>query len=403
MPIGAVYEVCRELDLRLLWLRRVWQFFAEKFDQRDTDLAETLKAADEIVWSCYHQVFAQARLRAPEVISGTAPLPFIEPRYSPSTFPADLVPADLQSEVDKPFLTAHLNRLPVPVVRLQPACVSEPWWLIYAGHEVGHSVQFDLLPARGLVDGYRLLVQNAVRQSAGDSGDVTRWGNWSREIFADVFWVLTMGPWAIWAMVELELQRDQAMIERRERYPSGAIRLKLVAAVAAKLGLEAGPALRDLDLGQISARSAAGRRDADFVEPVVNASLGPLPGLSDTADRPPVTLAQLCNFRAADFHPGATGRVDRLRRSLATSQPPAVMPSVDGPRLGAAAALAAWADQSETAGQVDRGDLGTRSLTLITASGPPGTREAVPVADAAQAVDDLVKSLLNAPISELEG
>src|SRR5262249_13799819 len=50
---GAIYEACRTFDLRLLWVRRVWQFFREKFDQRDSELADTLRAADEIVWSCY--------------------------------------------------------------------------------------------------------------------------------------------------------------------------------------------------------------------------------------------------------------------------------------------------------------------------------------------------------------
>src|SRR5947207_10256544 len=31
----AFYEACRLIDLRVLWLRRVWYFFKDKFDQRD--------------------------------------------------------------------------------------------------------------------------------------------------------------------------------------------------------------------------------------------------------------------------------------------------------------------------------------------------------------------------------
>ena len=168
---GAIYEACRTCDLRLLWLRRVWDFFREKFDQRDGDLADTLRAADEIVWSCYRQVFDRAKQIAPQLTAGPAPLPFIEPRYSPSTFPADLVPAGLQSEIDKPFLREHLNRLPVPVVRLQPACVSGPWWLVYAAHEVGHNVHYDLLPEQAMVGQYQELVGNAVRTDGGDAAD----------------------------------------------------------------------------------------------------------------------------------------------------------------------------------------------------------------------------------------
>ncbi|HET9897051.1 MAG TPA: hypothetical protein VFQ44_19120 [Streptosporangiaceae bacterium] len=220
-PLGDVYEACRTFDLRLLWLRRVRDFFTEKFDQRDGELADVIHAADELVWSCYHLVLERARELA-GIRAGTLPLPFIEPRYSPTTFPADLVPAGLRSEIDEPFLTEHLNRLPVPIVRLQPACVSGPWWLLYAAHEVGHSVQFDLAGKRALVDGYQQLVTQAVSDAGGEAGDAARWGTWSKEIFADIFSVLMMGPWAIWAMVELELQSEAAMGEHRELRPQGA-------------------------------------------------------------------------------------------------------------------------------------------------------------------------------------
>jgi hypothetical protein len=398
MSEGAVYEACRTFDLRLLWLRRVWQFFREKFDQRDGDLADTLRAADEIVWSCYQQVFERARQIAPEIKAGAAPLPFIEPRYSPSTFPADLVPAGLQSEIDKPFLREHLNRLPVPVVRLQPGCVSGPWWLVYAAHEVGHNVQYDLLPGHALVELYRELVEATVRSSGGAAADASRWGEWSREIFADIFSVLTMGPWAIWAMVELELQRETAMAERREQYPSGAVRLELLAATAAAVNLSAEPALRGIRPREIAARSAAGSHDIAFADAVVAASMGPLPSV-------PVSLARLCNFRVSDFQTGATGnrtRVHPLRAALVEGREPVAVASLDGARLSAAASLAAWSDVMTTADEAERSSLAERSLRLIRTSGPPGTRASATVVDATDAAADIVSSLLAAGPEQLE-
>jgi hypothetical protein len=395
---GAIYEACRTFDLRLLWLRRVWQFFREKFDQRDSELADTLRAADEIVWSCYHQVFERARKMALSQKAGSAPLPFIEPRYSPSTFPADLVPAGLQSEIDKPFLREHLNRLPVPVVRLQPGCVSGPWWLVYAAHEVGHNVQYDLLEGQALVDGYRELVKEAVRGSGGSAADVSRWGEWSREIFADIFSVLMMGPWAIWAMVELELQGNIAMSERREQYPSGAVRLALLAATATAVKLDARAALRGLNPQQIASSSGAGRRDITFTDAVVAASMKPLPAV-------PTTLARLCNFNVTDFQGGTGGkppRVEALRRVLAADRDPIASAALDGPRLGAAASLAAWSDVMTTADEPRRSRLSKRSLRLITDSGPPGTRARDSVIDATDAVADVMNSLLAAERHELE-
>jgi hypothetical protein len=398
---GAIYEACRTFDLRLLWLRRVWQFFREKFDQRDGEFAETLRAADEVVWSCYHQVFHRAKalnLR-PALKAGPPPLPFIEARYSPSAFPADLVPAGLQSEIDKPFLREHLNRLPVPVVRLQPACVSGPWWLVYAAHEVGHNVQYDLLKDHALVESYREAVEEAVRGSGGAEADASRWGEWSREIFADMFSVLMLGPWAIWAMVELELQGDRAMTERREQYPSGAVRLELLAAAAAAVKLDARSALRGLRPREIAACSAAGRHDITFAGAVVAASMKPLPSVG-------VTLARLCNFTAANFQARIgrpkQPRVQELRNALVVGRVPATTPSLDGPRLSAAASLAAWSDMMAAAGESRRSGLIEQSRKLMTDSGPPGTRAAGSVADATGAVADVVGSLLAAGQHELE-
>src|SRR4051794_34830822 len=48
---SQVYERCQQVDQCVLWLRYFWTFYQEKFDQRDT--IEAMKAADEVVWSCY--------------------------------------------------------------------------------------------------------------------------------------------------------------------------------------------------------------------------------------------------------------------------------------------------------------------------------------------------------------
>jgi hypothetical protein len=401
LPDSGIYEACRTFDLRLLWLRRVWQFFREKFDQRDGEFASILRAADDVVWSCYQQVLENARSLGVPRRGVAAPLPFIEARYSPSTFPADLVPSGLQSEIDLPFLQEHLNRLPVPVVRLQPDCVSGPWWLVYAAHEVGHNVQYDLFKGQALVDGYRKLVEETVRGSSQDPEDAKCWGGWSREIFADIFSVFMMGPWAVWAMVELELQDNTAMAKRREQYPSGAVRLALLAATAAAVGLDARFALRGLDPAQIAASTADGRHDLAFVDAVVAASLQPIAPLE-------FTLAEVCGFNATEFQGGARGnppRVEALRAILADGQEPAVPRSLEGPRLGAAAALAAWAGVMTTDDEQLRTGLRDRTLKLVTTTAPLDVRggDQDEAADAASAaVEGLMDSLLAAGRDDLE-
>src|SRR5438034_6654841 len=55
LPEGEFYEKCRTLDIATVWLQRMWEFYRQKFDQRDDDrVGAVLRAADEVVWSCYH-------------------------------------------------------------------------------------------------------------------------------------------------------------------------------------------------------------------------------------------------------------------------------------------------------------------------------------------------------------
>ena len=342
-PTGDLFEECRLYDLRVLWLRRVWLYFREKFDQRDDpELSLLLEAADNVVWSCYQQVYREMETLEPELKAGPTPLPYIEPWYAPEAFPAELVPAGLKSEVDVGFLREYLNKLPVPVVRLQPACVGAPWWLIYPGHEIGHHIQFGLLPKMALASQFRETVGAAVLSCEGSDEEIRRWQAWSAEIFADIFGLLLLGPWFLWAMVELEMQGVEKMLVRRTAYPSPAVRLHLLALAAQRLGLRPDRALRGLvpDL----AAGTDGGRDLEVAGRVVDAACGRLPGL-------PETLQSLCAFRIRDHQPG--GAVDRWREMLAGGEAVPAERRLPSSRLAASAAVAAWADVIATGGQAD--------------------------------------------------
>lgn len=364
-PLVEVYSQCRAFDQRAAWLRRVWQFFREKFDQRDDpELGAVLAAADEVVWSCYRQVVDRATL-AGLALDGPPPLPYIESYLSPEAFPAELVPAGLKTEVDLEFAREHLNRLPIPVVRLQTTCVSAPWWLVYIGHEVGHHVQYGLLAEMGLVGGFRTAVETAVSQAGGSPEDTERWGRWSREVFADVCSVLFMGPWAVWAIAELELGRPEVMVRRRGTYPSPAVRLLLLTRVADRLGLDAQPGLRGLDLDALLAGDPAAAADAGFVAAVVDTALAPPAQL-------PRTLAQLTGFGPAPF--GPEGAVAQWRDILRAAGEPLAERSLVMPRVLTCASLAAWADVAPA--PENREAFADRVVELIRHSGPEGTRAA---------------------------
>jgi hypothetical protein len=396
---GEVYEACRLFDLRIIWLRRVWQFFKEKFDQRDDSrMGPSLQAADEVVWSCYRQVFAQAELWAPGLQQGPAPLPFIESRYSPEAFPLELVPHDLKSDVDVGFLRDHLNQLPIPVVRLPPSCVSGPWWLVYVGHEVGHHIQYDILDNMELVQRFREMVEAIVDRQGYSSQDAERWGRWSREIFADVFSVLMMGPWAVLAMVEFELTEPEAMLRRRPLYPAPVTRLMLLAHTANQLGLNGTAALRGLEPTTLAAGNVEATRDLELVPHVVAAALGALPGLQ-------ASLQELCAFRPAEFQPGGT--IEEWSRALRGLENRPVEQTLRAARLVTSATLAAWSEIAALTNDAERTAqweaLANHAVTVITQSREVGTRgEYAPSGEVPDLGTELAQRLLAADRQQLE-
>ncbi|RYZ39009.1 MAG: hypothetical protein EOO71_21670 [Myxococcaceae bacterium] len=325
LPRGEFAELCRRHDLRILWLRRLWQYFRERIDQRDdARLAPLLRAADEVVWSAWRSVFERAPLLGLSVTGGPAPLPFIDLEHSPAATPRSWVSRELRRD-GGPLLAEHLERLPIALIHLPVASVASPWWLVFIGHEVGHHVQHHL----GLVKGFEVQLKQAVLQSATDLKledpglAAERWGRWSQEVFADVYSVVSFGVAAVRALTEFEEHPDARMGEPRERYPSAAVRLHLMARTAEKLGLPGVQAsLNGLDPRALITGQEAAEEDLRLVDAVVEASLAELPGTD-------VSLTELLGFNARHFE---------LRW-------PAIPTPFDvtGPRRMAGAALDAWA------------------------------------------------------------
>lgn len=113
---GAVYEECRREDVRLLHARRLWRWYADKLDQRagpaDDVVVQTLRAADEVVWSCWKTAFKALGETVPP-----APIPYVAPLYSANATPRTDPPPELRPGTDD-LLRRHIEQLPVAVVGL---------------------------------------------------------------------------------------------------------------------------------------------------------------------------------------------------------------------------------------------------------------------------------------------
>ncbi|WP_044888214.1 MULTISPECIES: hypothetical protein [Frankia] len=200
---GARYDGCRSVETMLTVVRRTFDWYRERYDQRlDERLGPILLAADELVRSCWSQPFAAMGRPAP-----TGPLAYVDPRFNAfavtrSSVPASLRPPARTDAVDE-AVRALLRELPIPAIALPEWATRQAWWLAPAAHETGHHVQRDLVP--GLPDLTRAALDHAVRAaSGGDAELAARWSGWQAELFADAFSAVMIADAAAWAVDELE-------------------------------------------------------------------------------------------------------------------------------------------------------------------------------------------------------
>ncbi len=347
---SALWSEARRLDRALVWIRRVWEYFRRRFDQRDHPrMKELLAAADEVVWSCYVEPFRASGRTHP-----AAPLPYIEDRFSPQTIPREDPPPDLQSDVDAAFLTRYLSELPVAVIGLPPTCLEHPWWLVYLAHEVGHQVQYDLIsdPKWGLVGSFGRLVAETAGGSETPAGK--RWTGWGRELFADLYSVLMVGPAAIWGILELEYADTAGLLRSKSSYPAPVIRLSVMAQMLAKLGVDSQPCLRGLDLNGFATGDPIPELRRDLRAEVA-ADLQIVPALVARLEHEPLvddkTLPQLCAWSTRAFE--EDGIAYEWSEKLVGKDPPYPEKDVTAARLSTAGAVLAWSricEEAVTAG-----------------------------------------------------
>jgi len=348
----SVYARCRVVDKRILWIRRLWTYFQSKFDQRDDEkLKRVLRAADDIVWSCYAQPYRVLKIQN----QPSQPLPFITPVYSPYAIPRDEPPQDLRSDVDAEFLGAMLQQMPIPVVGIPAQSIEEPWMLAFLAHEVGHHVQFDLRNG-AMIDSF----SDMLLAKGGQ-----RWRPWGKELFADLYSLLMIGHWALWALADLVWSDPASMLDdTNSRYPCALVRLVFMSSVADKLGLNGSKGLRGLIPAELLDHGPVLIKSRDIRE---------------TARVPDGELSKLCEFHPEDFKE-YQGVAYLWGEALAGRGSVAAKKSLRSARLVLSGGVRAWAEICELTDEKERenrrGPLKGGLLSSIVANGEDTVRAA---------------------------
>lgn len=233
-PLGAVHFL--------------WDFFRDKFAQRDTALyANHLNAADTLAWHLYEPFWdvvathlqmhplERTTLASPEALK-EPPLTFYHVERTPYARPRSSVfrPAGLDAK-DVEAYSQVLSRLPIPIIGL-------PWYqarrmpvLVFVGHEVGHIVYDDL----GLDGTLRTLIKGLALPEPREEV----WLAWREEAFCDVFGTLTLGT-AYVEQLAVELAAEPSIVigepivaKRPGSYPTRSLRIALCKEIVRRLAL----------------------------------------------------------------------------------------------------------------------------------------------------------------------
>ena len=290
LSVGEAYARCAQYDQLIIWLWRVFGFFRAKFDQRDDPILQnTLRAADDVLWSCYKPFFQKPKMAGRR---GAPPLPYIETEYSPLAVSKKERPLSLELKIKFEPLKKTLDELPVAIMRLPTSTVTAGWSLALIGHETGHFVQ-PAVPSN-YTKSFAEMLARAVEKAAGKTSEQDNWYAWAPEVFADWYSVILMGPWAAWVMAQFEIKDSESMLKPRKSYPSPLVRLKLLSTLASSYVPSAGKILAPLDLESYYS-SEDEVKDLKFVAAVCEEITGSeLPdGLGKMSD--------LLNFRPEEF------------------------------------------------------------------------------------------------------
>jgi hypothetical protein len=362
-PTRDVYERCRQADGQVVFARRLWAYFRDRWAQRDDQaLGPTLAAADELVWSCHAQA-----CRALGCDPGPPPLTFVDEQLSPYAVERPRPPEPLRPSDS--LLRDALDELPVPAIAIPAACVAQPWTLVAVAHEVGHH-----LPHAG----GRWPPEEAPGALDAAAGPATSalWDGWRDELLADAYASAMVGAAHRWALVELELGADETMTRFSPTHPPPVVRHALVRAILDELGIPPSQSLPELD-----APVTPGELDADGdVLACVDELLGDVPRVAAALARPAgpggESLAAALGVDVSQLR--RDGEAEWWRRRLAADGRPPVRARLDAPRLAAVGGAAEWvrieseADPGRRGERADR--LAPRLLEAVAGSREPGTR-----------------------------
>jgi hypothetical protein len=221
---------CANNEKLILSEHRIWNYFRNKFIQRNEDTFDTyLKAADEFAWECYRPIQetvypdpATASRKEPPLVffnGGASPFSVSRDRsFEPEAVVGGGITLDPET----------VGKLPIPVIGIPWHQVNHLPEILVIGHEVGHIIQNDFNLTGELENCLTEALKNQPEERAA------AWKSWLGEIFADLYGCLAAGPAFAGTLIDFLINDTKAIYREMRKapdwgkYPTIYLRVQLV-------------------------------------------------------------------------------------------------------------------------------------------------------------------------------
>lgn len=203
---------------------KVWDFYFELFNQRQSHVAEMLLACDRVALDCYQAVYAN--LSEPRSIPSPGPFCYLDAGFAPATF-RRFVKLSKLGKLENPF----------PLVKLPYHRLVNPWTLGAIAHETSHNLQSDLKLWQEIPRAIaRNLLRNGVKKEVAGM-----WVKWHKEVFADLCGILLIGPSFIYSLMDILARSTRNTIRFNPKgvHPTPYLRVFINTELLTRMGFDA--------------------------------------------------------------------------------------------------------------------------------------------------------------------
>ncbi len=233
----ALFRSARKLELRILAVQSIWDYFRAKFLLRSGGpFAPFMRAADAFAWACYQP---SLKAFAPENLAlASPPLVALATIWSPNALPRDHEYEVVRTPggwTDTAAFSKVIASLPVPILGIPWSHLDNLPQLALLAHEVGHVVEHDFCLEEPLEQCVRRAAI-ACEQRRG------AWLAWRKELFADLYGCYAAGPQFPWALSEVLTANSETIMGESQSavnwsaYPGATLRMEWNACVLRTLG-----------------------------------------------------------------------------------------------------------------------------------------------------------------------